>query len=98
MNPLTVWLLEKIDITTPLEAPRSYLFLVFSGTSAKVHVWREKIVIMQNKYPRLCVRLSPTMKRRIAIAAVTRNKSQGQSVREALKKHFVGSELIDIEI
>ena len=53
---------------------------------------------MQTKYPRLCIRLSPTMKRRVTIAAATRNKSQGQIVREALKKYFVGSELIDIEI
>ena len=51
-----------------------------------------------NKYPRLCVRLSPTMKRRIAIQAKVRNISQARIIRDALTKHFVGSELIDIEI
>ena len=51
-----------------------------------------------NKYPSLCVRLSPTMKRRIAIQAKIRNISQAHIIRDALAKHFVGSELIDIDI
>ena len=50
------------------------------------------------KYPRICIRLSPTMKRRIAIVAKSRNISQARVIREALTKHFVGSELIDFEI
>ena len=50
------------------------------------------------KYPRLCIRLSPMMKRRIAISAKTRHISQARVVRDALTKLFVGSELIDEEI
>ena len=62
-------------------------------------VSHEKIVFMTNtKYPRICIRLSPTMKRRITIVAKSRNISQARVIREALTKHFVGSELIDIEI
>jgi len=38
------------------------------------------------------------MKRRIAIVAKSRNTSQARIVREALTKHFVGSESIDSEI
>ena len=68
-------------------------------SSAESCFQRGKIVIMTNtKYPRLCIRLSPTMKRRIAIVAKSRNISQARVIREALTKHFVGSELIDIEI
>ena len=50
------------------------------------------------KYPRICIRLSPTMKRRITIVAKSRNISQARVIREALTKHFVGSEFIDVEI
>ena len=50
------------------------------------------------KYPRLCIRLSPTMKRRITIVAKSRNVSQAHVIREALSKHFVGSELIDSDV
>jgi len=81
-----------------LEAPNSYLFVVLGDTSAKSRVWSGKIVVMnKNKYPRLCIRLSPTMKRRITISAKTRHISQARVVRDALTNFFVGSELIDEE-
>ena len=55
-----------------------------------------KFVIMNTpKYPRLSVRLSPSMKRRIEQSALMRNSSQGRIVREELKTYFVGSEKID---
>lgn len=57
-----------------------------------------KIVFMTNtKYPRLSVRLSPLMKRRIEVSANSRHISQGRVIRDALKKHFIGSEFIDEE-
>jgi len=37
------------------------------------------------------------MKQRVRTVAKSRNISQAHVVREALTKHFVGSELIDIE-
>jgi len=49
------------------------------------------------KYPRLSVRLSPTMKRRIEVSANSRHISQGKIIRDALKKYFIGSEFIDEE-
>ena len=62
-------------------------------------VSREKIVVMTNtKYPRLSVRLSSTMKRRLEISSISRHKSQGKIVREALKRYFAGSDFIDEEI
>ena len=98
LNLLTVWSLENSAITTQLEAPNSYLFVVLGDTSARSRVWRGKIVVMNNnKYPRLCIRLSPTMKRRITISARTRHISQARVVRDALTNFFVGSELIDEE-
>jgi len=61
-------------------------------------VSHEKIVFMTNtKYPRLSVRLSPTMKRRIEVSANSRHISQGKIIRDALKKYFIGSEFIDEE-
>ena len=95
---MTVWLLDNSDITMYLEAPNSYLFVVLGDTSARSRVWRGKIVVMNNnKYPRLCIRLTPMMRRRIAISAKTRHISQARVVRDALTKLFVGSELIDEE-
>jgi predicted transcriptional regulator len=48
--------------------------------------------------PRLCIRLSPTMKEQIAECAKSQNISQGRVVRDALIKHFVGFEKIDLQI
>ena len=56
---------------------------------------RKFVIVNTPKYPRLSVRLSPTMKRRIEQSALMRNSSQGRIVREALKTYFVGSEKID---
>lgn len=77
----------------------SRVLYVYFNTSAETCFQRGKIVIMTNtKYPRICIRLSPTMKRRITIVAKSRNVSQARIIREALTKHFVGSEMIDSDI
>jgi len=73
-------------------------FNVLTISCAHVLVSHEKIVFMTTtKYPRLSVRLSPTMKRRIELSSISRHISQGRIVRDALKKYFIGSEFIDEE-
>ena len=73
-------------------------FDVLTICCARVLVSHEKIVFMTTtKYPRLSVRLSPSMKRRLELSSISRHISQGSIVRDALKKYFVGSEFIDGE-
>jgi hypothetical protein len=51
-----------------------------------------------DQYPRLSVRVSPTMRRRIILFARSRHKSQGAIVREALGQYFRGSTSVDTTI
>ena len=46
-------------------------------------------------YPRITIRLSPMMRRRVSIAAYKRHVSQGQVVREALSSYLLGRTSLD---
>jgi len=58
-------------------------------TSAAGGVFDETIfVIMNEQYPRLSFRLTPTLQRRIQFLSRKMNKSQGHVVRAALNIYF----------
>lgn len=46
-------------------------------------------------YPRITIRLSPMMRRRVSIAAYKWHVSQGQVVREALSNYLLGRTSLD---
>lgn len=52
-------------------------------------------IFVEFNYPRLCIKIGPTIKLRVAVSAKPRQISQARVLRDALTDLFVGPELVD---